>query len=249
MSRSLCNGLNCSSTDLINAHIIPKGFARIIRGAGPNVALSAQDVREARPQLGEFDANILCAACDHKLGVFDDYAIEVCRQFERKHTQLSKDLFEYQNFDGDKFTKFVLAVLWRASISKRAAFENVSFGPYENRSREVLFGAKPLQTLKSFQVLIQRYTSAHLDMRGIYSLPVRVPFMNLNAYGFMLSGFRILAKLDNRPLNVGFAPFVTNSARTMLGLYIEFEKTPEFDRVKDIAASHMIRTRGKSTKI
>jgi hypothetical protein len=70
MTESVCHGLNCSSTDLIEAHIIPKGFARLIRGPGPNVALSIQQVREAKPQLGEFDKNILCASCDHKLGIF-----------------------------------------------------------------------------------------------------------------------------------------------------------------------------------
>lgn len=154
MTVSVCKGLNCSSTDLIEAHIILKGFARIIRGPGPNMVLSIQQVREARPQLGEFDRNILCAACDHKLGFFDDYAIDVCNQFDRKHTRLSNDLFELEGFDGDKFTKFVLAVLWRASISKRSTFKEVSLGPYEDQSRDVLFGAKPLQYLKSFEVLV-----------------------------------------------------------------------------------------------
>jgi hypothetical protein len=54
-----------------------------------------------------------------------------------------------------------------------------------------------------------------------------------------------LAKLDRRPLNVGFAPFVTNSAQTMRGLFVEFEKTTEFERVRDITVNHMIRRGGK----
>ena len=232
MTKSACKGLNCSSTDLIEAHIIPKGFARLIRGPGPNVALSVQQVREAKPQLGEYDADILCATCDQKLGYFDDYAVDLCKTFERKHVRLSNDIFELQGFDGDKFTKFVLAVLWRASISNRSTFKDVSLGPYENKARDVLFGANTLQQLKSFEVLVQRYTSAHLDMREIYTIPTRAPFMNLSAYGFMLSGLRILAKFDRRPLAPGFGHFVTNSTSTLHGLFVEFEKTPEFEESK-----------------
>ena len=108
MINTICNGLNCSSTDLVEAHIIPKGFARIIRGLGPNIALSIQQVREAKPQLGEFDRNILCAACDHRLGLFDDYAVDLCKQFDRKHVRLSNDMFELEGFDGEKFTKLFL---------------------------------------------------------------------------------------------------------------------------------------------
>lgn len=248
MADPVCNGLNCSRTDLIEAHIIPKGFARIIRGPGPNMALSVRKVREAKPQLGEFDRHILCADCDQKLGSFDDYAIDVCRHFERRHLRLPNDVFEYPAFDGEKFTKFVLAVIWRASLSKRDVFREVSLGPYDDQTRDVLFGAKPLRSLKAFEVLVQRYTSEHLDMKGIYSFPRRGPFMNLNAYQFMLSGFRILAKFDRRPLDPEWTHFVTNSARTMRGFFIEFEKTPEFEGVKEVAVNHLMRTQGRRPK-
>ena len=86
-------------------------------------------------------------------------------------------------------------------------------------------------------------------MQGIYTIPSRAPFMNLNAYGFMLSGLRILAKLDRRPLNKGLAPFVTNSALKLRGFFVEFEKTPEFERVKNIAVNHLIRTKGMPLKL
>lgn len=239
--------MNCSNTDLVDAHIIPKGFGRIIRGPGRNIVMSLQDVRDAQPPLGEFDRNILCAACDNKLGYFDDYAIEVCRKFETKRIRSPHRSFEYRNFEGERFTKFVLAVLWRASISKRDNFEEISLGPYEDQARDVLFGAAPLAQFKPFQVIVQRYTSPHLNMKGIYSLPKRAPFtdLNLNTYGFMLSGFRILAKVDSRPLPAGFKPFITNVTQTLRGLFVEFEKTPEFERVKDAAVNHLIRTKGR----
>jgi hypothetical protein len=47
------------------------------------------------------------------------YGIEICRNFERDHIKLRNGNFELQNFDGDRFAKFVLAIFWRASISTR----------------------------------------------------------------------------------------------------------------------------------
>jgi hypothetical protein len=35
-----CRGLKCSSTDLIEAHIMPRGFAKTIKGDGPNVMIA-----------------------------------------------------------------------------------------------------------------------------------------------------------------------------------------------------------------
>jgi hypothetical protein len=243
LSESRCRGLNCNSSSFINAHIVPAGFGRIIRGDGPNVSLSLEETREARPQLGEYDREILCQDCDNKLGIFDDYAIEVCRNFQSKHKLLTSDMFEMLPFDGEKFAKFILAVLWRASISKRPNYNQVLLGPYEDKARDVLFGAGSLDSLKAFEVIIQRYKSKHLDMQGIYTLPVRASFLNLNTYGFGLVGFRILAKLDARPLRREFAPFVINNANTLRGFFIEYEKTQEFSRLKDIAVTELRRDR------
>jgi hypothetical protein len=234
-----CRGPNCKSTELIKAHIIPAGFGRLIKGDGPNMTVSLEKVSTAKAQLGEFDPGILCKDCDHALGIFDDYAVEVCESFERKHRRLPDRLFEMDNFDGDKFAKFVLAVLWRASISKRKSFSQVALGPYENTARDVLFGRMALQQLHAFEVLVQRYESEHIDLKGIYSLPVRSPFGELNAYGFSLTGFRILAKLDNRPINQQFRPFTINGNNILRGFFIEFEKTQEWTKIKEIAGRHL----------
>jgi len=153
-----CHGLDCTSSALIKAHIIPAGFGRLIRGPGPNMSLSLEKVVEAKPQLGEFDTELLCNDCDQKLGV-----------------------------------------------------------------------------------LVQRYTSKHLDPEGIYTLPVRSPLLGLNAYGFGLAGLRIIAKLDNRPLKRDFNQFLVNGKDMLRGLFVEFEQTPDWEQVKEIAVKDMRR--------
>ena len=117
MDLMICHGLNCTSTKLVNAHIIAKGFGRLIRGSGPNIRISSENVGPARQQLGEFDSGILCADCDGFLGRFDDHVIELCQKFEKLHTR-RPEAFELPHADRELFGKFVLSVLWRASISR-----------------------------------------------------------------------------------------------------------------------------------
>jgi hypothetical protein len=74
-----CHCQNCTSTKLVNAHIIAKGFGRLIRGDGPNIKIAPDNVGTAKQQLGEFDPGILCADCDGILGRFDDYVMELCQ--------------------------------------------------------------------------------------------------------------------------------------------------------------------------
>ena len=152
----------------------------------------------AKPELGEYDRDIICRDCDNKLGVFDDYAIDVCRAFKKKHTRDGK-LFAILNIDDDKLAKFILAVLWRASISKRESFFGIRLGPYEPQARDVLFGAAPLSSLRAFQVIAQRYENEKISVESIASYPVRHGKGAWNVYSLSVGGFGFIAKLDNRP--------------------------------------------------
>jgi hypothetical protein len=64
-----CHGHQCSNTRLINAHIIPQGFGRLIRTRqGPLLKATAGGISPAAPQLGEYDPDLLCADCDQHNG-------------------------------------------------------------------------------------------------------------------------------------------------------------------------------------
>jgi hypothetical protein len=222
-----CNGLTCKSNAFIKSHVIPKGFGKFIRDDGlPNIQLRWDRVGEAKPQLGEFDTEILCADCDNKLGRFDDYALDVCRRFRTEH-KVEGECFELRDVDGEKFAKFVLGVLWRASISERVNFTPVSLGPHEKVARDVLFGALPLSAMPAFQVLLERYTSDKIaNVEGFYTHPVRsqkgAPY---NFYGFSAGGFRILAKVDARRFPRELRHFVVNDNDALRGTFVKLEDT------------------------
>src|SRR5450432_1749432 len=218
-----CHGLNCTNTKLVKAHIVPAGFGRLIRsGQGPLLKLATDRVAEAVPQLGDYDTNILCETCDNILGKDDEYALTVCKTFKAKSEKENGDYFELEGIDCERFSKFVLSVIWRASISTRGAFCAVrSLGPYNKIAREIIFGIRPIEDFPQFELVISRFRNRGDDVNGINIYPVRFTFDGLNAYSLVLSGFRIPAKLDKQMLKPEFEKLIINRTKVFRGLFLE----------------------------
>jgi hypothetical protein len=227
-----CRGLNCTNTKLINAHIIPKGFARLIRnGEEPLLRVAADGVGQAFPVLGEYDPNILCADCDGALGKNDNYAVNVCRDFKADEGYL----FEVKSVDSERFSKFVLSLLWRASVSIRGRFFGVvTFGPYETIAREIIFDKRPIADIPAFKLIVSKLRSDKHDVDRIITDPIRFKFERLNSYSFFLAGFRFLAVLDGQELGSHFDALIINRTKVFRGVFLEFEDLPEFRRLREM---------------
>ena len=227
-----CRGLKCPSTDLVKAHIMPRAFARTIKGDGPNVMIAKKrGVLEANPQLGEYDDGILCASCDGKLGILDDYAVGVCRSFETRKQTIGPDIFEMSGVDGDKFATAILAILWRASVSERDNFKSVSLGPYQTTARDVVFGARELSAFPEYELIMARYKKpVHHD---IYSQPIRNRLPR-NHYSFSLCGFGLIAKIAAQRFSPKLSYFIVNGNNALRGQYADFEDTPDYRMVMEI---------------
>ena len=223
-----CRGLNCTNTALIKAHIIPRGFARLARERGKTISIEA-DRRPAvaKNQLGIFDHSILCAACDGKLGRFDDYAVEFCETFLKRQKPYSDLGFQVPNADTDPnadtelLRKGILAILWRASISALPECGGVSLGSYEQKARDVLFGAVPLSQFPEFQIVVQQYVAPFARSVGFYTLPHRTKFAALNTYLFGLVGLRFLVKLDARPFPPVMREWVIGHGPRVIGTKVK----------------------------
>jgi hypothetical protein len=134
--------------------------------------------------------------------------------------------------DGNALCKFVLAVLWRGSISLRPECSHVRLGPYENRVRDVLFGARPLSDLWEFELLVLRLReTAKFQARFIYTFPTFDNSTGVNRWGFVAGGFRFVCKIDKRPWS-GIPPeylkrAVVNGNNRLFGMFVDFEETIE----------------------
>jgi hypothetical protein len=104
----ICHGMTadgnpCQSTVLIDAHIVPRGFAREIMSGALNLKQISL-ARVATTQHGVYDPNILCATCDGTLGVFDAYGIQVVRRLPAEHIA-ERNTFLLERVDGPMFAK------------------------------------------------------------------------------------------------------------------------------------------------
>ena len=240
MVQPVCRGYRCTSTDLIDAHIVPRGFARAVMGIyTSNRLISINKVRSTHH--GVFDRGILCAGCDGKLGDLDNYALTVCRRFRRERIIRDDGLFELTSVDGDLFATFILSVLWRASVSTRLEVSKVSLGSYEARAGEIIFGAKPLASLPDYQLLVGRYLrTGKFNPAGNFTYPARMT-RGLNGWYFALNGFRILAKLDTAPLPAEIGPAIVNGNDRLIGSFMNYESTTEGQSVRAMAREAFVR--------
>src|SRR5262249_50888754 len=136
------------------------------------------------------------------------------------------------------------SILWRASISTRPEFRSVSLGPYEDAAGEVIFGAKPISDMTSYQLVVGRYrvpTNGRFNPARNYSAPARSKFQSLNGWGFSLHGFKIMAKLDKRPLPAELEPAIVKGNTRLTGAFVDFLSTVEGKAVLDMAAMHRVR--------
>jgi hypothetical protein len=87
--------------------------------------------------------------------------------------------------------------------------------------------------------MVQRYRSSPRigDVTRINIYPVYAPFDGLNAYGFSVSGLRVMVKLDPNPLPDYCNYYIINGKSTLQGLFVDFEETLEFRRAIQMVAS------------
>ena len=130
-----CHGLGCPSADLINEHFIPQAFARQIKRSSGGSNTTASELRFTRGlQHGLYDNTILCADCDGLLGrEYDDPAFKLISSLSVM--AFPAPTFEIPNVDCDLLCAFILAVLWRCSVSSRYELSNINLIGYTNPAR------------------------------------------------------------------------------------------------------------------
>lgn len=137
------------STNLIEAHIIPKSM---LKGLHKNISkqsflkIDANLPYTKRQPNGPYDNNILCAECDNTIGVYDNYAKSVLFDEIEKYKSSVNPVYEIpsSNIDYTKFKKFFISLIWRASVSDHDLFETVKLGPYNEIALRMLADTQEL---------------------------------------------------------------------------------------------------------
>lgn len=187
--------LVCGREPTIRAHLIPACFARNIRGATPDIAVTkgASDSFFA-VKTGKFDRKILCEPCDGILGSYEKYAYETLTKLRLDTAHLINTHHTAGDFDADKFIRFCAGIAWKYSVT-REEYGRLEIGPYNGTLREVAFNASPIP--QSLDALLFRLHTGDDDVY-FYREPKLDRQLGVNIVRFSVGQFVVFLKLDKR---------------------------------------------------
>jgi hypothetical protein len=237
--------LNCGNPATCRAHILPGAVGKdIIAGADgrKSLSLAAPSRTDDTLQSGVFDRDILCSACDGKLGLYDDHAIEISRLLGTSAEVLTRNDFTIQRDNGvnhEHLALFAASVLWRASVSTYHELRQFSLDAAEQeRLRAMAF--KEIGEVPAVAVLrlVSDNPIAHEAARLAMSYPGR--FMTNDGHSrakFSIRGLLFLIKIEQRPDHWLEAIAVTDLGKakgpaSLTGPLFSFEGFLEADNVR-----------------
>lgn len=211
------------SRKLIKAHAVPEAFFRELRIDGETpLLISGESGRfPMKAPIGVYDEGILCEVCEPLFGRVDDYGIEVLlKKFDEYFHPLQRDGktagFESSTADASRLLQFLVAVLWRASVSTHGFYSKVALGPHEPLARAAI--DTPGTTLSPvFDAVLSRWRDEgdHVPTTAVLD-PRRERWFGVNAYRFYFGETVAYVKVDAQPFPPGLHTISLRSAPPIL---------------------------------
>jgi hypothetical protein len=233
----------CGSEDsLIKSHIIPKPFfvAYGKDDRAPRVLSNSRGVHPKRVRTGFYDSDILCAKCDQRIGVWDQYGVDLLLKelpsFEPFPHVKGRIAFMRPSFDYARLRLFLLSVLWRAGISSHPMFTRVKLGPYAARLRELLSASEPGGS-DDFCTLLSVFTiDGHIVTTGVPIMdPFRERWHEANAYRLSLGAVTAYIKTDRARFPPSFEQLAVRKDHPLFLLERDFANSSEATVARAIA--------------
>lgn len=237
---------------LINAHIIPESFFRFLSGGINNsispMLISDWDKYPKRSPIGIYDNQILCAECDHFLGILDDYGKHflIDGDFSRKTMEGEGIIVLPSEVNYSKLKLFCLSILWRAHHSTRREFSKINIGEqHERRIYEMLINSD-VGTEDEYSIFLGKWGEGELETISdhLIQTPYSCKFDGVNYSIFYISnGIIIFIKVDKRSTPSSFGKIIL---RPDVPFYIvnrgDFTKSKEFSSFVSMVVPKMTRS-------
>lgn len=194
-----------AESKLVKAHVIPEAFFRPLREGGgtPLMVSNVVGAFPKRAPIGVYDTGILCGDCKVGFGECDGYGAEILlSKFEDRFALIERDneLFGFQSSEINKslLMRFLLSVLWRASVSSQDFYSRVRLGRFEALAKKALLSSA--ETPAVFDAVLSRWsdTGQNNGAEGLLC-PFQERWNGVNAYRFYLSPVVAYIKVDQRP--------------------------------------------------
>jgi hypothetical protein len=145
---------------------------------------------------------MLCGSCEAKFGPIDSYGATVLlTQFDRHFVPLQQQertvAFEGVDIDTERLLRFLVSVLWRASVSSRRFYDTVNLGPHEQIAKACMLD-HPIPGV--FNAVLSRWDDSEDGSHPTTGLmnPIRERWGDVNAYRLYLGRVVAYVKVDKR---------------------------------------------------
>jgi hypothetical protein len=231
MSRDGCSKFCGNKKPLVEAHIIPKAFYQREGDMPFSLINISKAERPRRSQMGSWDNTILCAPCEDRFSVVDDYAAKTLlkRRSEARPVldgaYAAKDevgrplAFELPWIDGERVALFALFVLWRAGASSRPECKGVKLGPFQEEIREVL---KTGIRKSAGRLHVTLWWESNERLRGGVVFPYRSRLEGARLWNFWCGGYYFLIQTDQRPNRFDNMPNVLKTGANVVAICTTF---------------------------
>jgi hypothetical protein len=187
---------HCGASDTIKAHLIPEAFVMEVkadRGEQLLILLEGQD----RPQvsnIGTYDPDLLCGACDGILGRWEGYAFSLFKRLRAIKGDIGS-IVPMGSVDGDMVLRFAAGIAWKYTAT-RPHFGRIDIGPYDSLLKDVALGNAPIPS--TLDVAVIRLVELDGDVY-YYRAPVPARHGGINSVRFSVGSFVVYLKTDKRP--------------------------------------------------
>ena len=223
---------------LVKAHIIPEAFFRPLRSGKNAPFLIRPGDYVKRAPIGVYDKTILCADCEAKFGVWDDYGQSLLIQNFNDAQSFEKDGIVYgyifESYDYEKLKLFFISVLWRASVSTLEFFKTVSLNVFEDRAKDHIQNNNP-GSADDFSVMLARFDE--LDGQRSILNPQPTRFKSINFFVFYLTGFVAYIKVDKRKITGDQRKFIMSPEQVLPIVRRPFDESQERRLLVKVAKS------------
>jgi hypothetical protein len=185
---------------LIKAHAIPRSFFKNLKGTAKYSVLFDANAPLNKVstfyQAGIYDSGILCIDCEKKFNNLDTYGWEILGNplLINPVYDASAGGYSYTvNCDTDKIRRFILAILWRASVSSHSFYSEVKLGPYESQVKRRLFYPTALRPNEFLTVVMRLDMQALGPYKDVLFYPFKGGRDGLNIHTlFLPNGLKIM---------------------------------------------------------
>jgi len=226
----ICKGCN-QERKLVKAHIIPESFFRDLRAEEKTLKLisNTKGVHTKRAPVGVYDKEILCKECEDLFQEVDDYAAKILINDE-SHEELKEHGkvvgYRIKDVNYEMLKRFVISILWRASISNHFFYSKVNLGPLEKKAKKLIWSKSSGDT-HEFSFVLARFDNTGTASKSMLD-PHKERWSGRRYYRFYIGGYVLYVKADSQTTPKEWVDFIPSDNNLIIVSRGNIENSKEY---------------------